>query len=198
MLKLPDGRPAILSDTVGFISDLPHELVAAFRATLEEVLEADVILHVRDIAGVSSAAEAADVRQVLEQLGVDETAGRLIEVWNKIDQLAIEDRLIVLTRADRSAAAHGAAAVAVSAVTGEGVADLLQLVAARVDVADPVDLRLGAGDGEALAWLYRNGRVVDRREGDDGALDLCVRLDPPALGRFDRLFPHARLKQAAE
>jgi GTP-binding protein HflX len=193
MLKLPDGRPAILSDTVGFISDLPHELVAAFRATLEEVLEADVILHVRDIAGESSAAEAADVRQVLEQLGVEEDAGRLIEVWNKIDQLNHEDRQIVLTRADRSAAA-----VAVSALTGEGASELLHLVASRVDVADPVDLRLGADEGEALAWLYRNGRVVDRREADDGTLDLCVRLDPPALGRFDRLFPHARLSQAAE
>jgi GTP-binding protein HflX len=198
MLKLPDGRPAILSDTVGFISDLPHELVAAFRATLEEVLEADVILHVRDIAGESSAAEAADVRQVLEQLGVDKDAGRLIEVWNKIDQLPEEDRQIVLTRADRSAAAQGSAAVAVSALTGEGTADLLHLVASRVDVADPVDLRLNADEGEALAWLYRNGRVVDRRETDDGTLDLCVRLDPPALGRFDRLFPHARLDLAAE
>jgi GTP-binding protein HflX len=202
MLKLPDGRPAILSDTVGFISDLPHELVAAFRATLEEVLEADVILHVRDISGASSAAEAADVRQVLEQLGVDEDAGRLIEVWNKIDQLAEDDRQIVLTRADRSATAPqvagGTAAVAVSALTGEGTSDLLQLVAARVDVADPIDLHLSAGEGEALAWLYRNGRVVDRREADDGALDLCVRLDPPALGRFDRLFPQARLGQAAE
>jgi GTP-binding protein HflX len=202
MLKLPDGRPAILSDTVGFISDLPHELVAAFRATLEEVLEADVILHVRDIAGQSSAAEAADVRQVLEQLGVEENAGRLIEVWNKIDQLPHEDREIVFTRADRSAAAPkvagGAPAVAVSALTGEGVLDLLHLIASRVDVADPVDLRLSADDGEALAWLYRNGRVVDRRETDDGALDLCVKLDPPALGRFDRLFPHARLSQAAE
>jgi GTP-binding protein HflX len=217
MLKLPDGRPAILSDTVGFISDLPHELVAAFRATLEEVLEADVILHVRDIAGESSAAEAADVRQVLEQLGVEEESGRLIEVWNKIDQLPDEDRQIVFTRAERSATAPkfagpkfagpkiagpkiagGAPAVAVSALTGEGTAELLQLVASRVDVADPVDLRLSADEGEALAWLYRNGRVVDRRETDDGALDLCVRLDPPALGRFDRLFPHARLNLAAE
>jgi GTP-binding protein HflX len=198
MLKLPDGRPAILSDTVGFISDLPHELVAAFRATLEEVLEADVILHVRDIAGESSAAEAADVRQVLDQLGVEEDAGRLIEVWNKIDQLPDEDRQIVLTRADRSAAAQHTPAVAVSALTGEGTAELLQLVALRVDSADPVDLRLNADEGEALAWLYRNGRVVDRRETDDGAVDLCVRLDPPALGRFDRLYPHARLKQAAE
>jgi len=207
MLKLPDGRPAILSDTVGFISDLPHELVAAFRATLEEVLEADVILHVRDIAGESSAAEAADVRQVLEQLGVEEESGRLIEVWNKIDRLPDEDRQIVFTRAERSATAAkiagpkiagGAPAVAVSALTGEGTAELLQLVASRVDVADPVDLRLSADEGEALAWLYRNGRVVDRRETDDGALDLCVRLDPPALGRFDRLFPHARSNLAAE
>jgi GTP-binding protein HflX len=197
-LKLPDGRPAILSDTVGFISDLPHELVAAFRATLEEVLEADVILHVRDIAGESSAAEAADVRQVLDQLGVDEHAERLIEVWNKIDQLPEEDRHIVHTRADRSGAAQGPDAVAVSALTGEGTQELLRRVAARVDVADPVDLKLGADEGEALAWLYRNGRVVDRREAEDGALDLCVRLDPPALGRFERLFPHARLKQAAE
>ena len=106
-LKLPDGRPAILSDTVGFISDLPHELVAAFRATLEEVQEADVILHVRDISSPETIAEAKDVESVLDELGVENHHERLIEVWNKLDRVTADEREALQARARR---AHDAGA----------------------------------------------------------------------------------------
>jgi GTP-binding protein HflX len=183
-LNLPDGRPAILSDTVGFISDLPHELVAAFRATLEEVLEADVILHVRDIAGHNSAAEAADVQEVLRQIGLDDHMDRVLEIWNKADQLASEDRGVTQTRAVR------AGAVVVSALTGEGMDDLRLRLTQCVDTSEALDLTLSSGDGEALAWLYRHGRVLSREDGE-GDMTLTVKLDAMARGRFERLFPQA-------
>jgi GTP-binding protein HflX len=181
-LNLPDGRPAILSDTVGFISDLPHELVAAFRATLEEVLEADVVLHVRDIAGDNSLAEAADVQEVLRQIGLDEHMDRVVEVWNKADQLAPEDRGVIHTRAAR------AGATVVSALTGEGTDDLRFRLTQCVDTSEALDLTLSPDDGEALAWLYRHGRVLSREDGE-GDMALIVRLDAMARGRFERLFP---------
>ena len=188
-LKLPDGRPAILSDTVGFISDLPHELVEAFRATLEEVREADVVLHVRDIASDESDAQAEDVRAVLERLGVDMDARQILEVWNKID----------LAPADRREELHGDArrahppAILVSATTGEGCAELLAAVASLVDEAPPVRVRTHAGDGAAVAWLYRNGRVLEREAETDGGLRLDVSLTPQALGQFEQLFPGAEV-----
>jgi GTP-binding protein HflX len=188
-LKLPDGRAAILSDTVGFISDLPHELVEAFRATLEEVKEADVILHVRDIASEESEAQAEDVRAVLSRLGVEMEERRLIEVWNKID----------LVEPDRRDALEGEArrahppAVPVSAATGEGCEDLLKAVARLVDEAPPVEIYAPAGEGAAIAWLYRHGRVLDREIEDDGGTRLVVRLSDQALGQFEQLFPHAEL-----
>ena len=188
-LKLPDGRPAILSDTVGFISDLPHELVEAFRATLEEVREADVVLHVRDIASDESDAQAEDVRAVLERLGVDMDARQILEVWNQID----------LAPADRREELHGDArraqppAILVSATTGEGCAELLAAVASLVDEAPPVRVRTHAGDGAAVAWLYRNGRVLEREAETDGGLRLDVSLTPQALGQFEQLFPGAEV-----
>ncbi len=198
-LRLPDGRPAILSDTVGFISDLPHELVAAFRATLEEVQEADVVLHVRDISAEDTDSQAADVDEVLAQIGVSIDAGsRLIQVWNKIDRLSPEDREVVQARARRSEAGEGPPALALSAVTGEGCEDLLRRLAELVDSGPPVAVRLPPDDGRALAWLYQNGRVVAREDEPDGGARLAVRLDEQALGRFERLFPEARLKAAAE
>jgi GTP-binding protein HflX len=190
-LNLPDGRPAILSDTVGFISDLPHELVEAFRATLEEVREADVILHVRDIASPDSGAEAQDVRSVLEQLGIDMDERRIVEVWNKMDLLDSEARAALQGDARR---AHPAA-VLVSAVTGEGCEALLRAVAALVDEAPPVAVFAPAGEGAAIAWLYRNGRVLARETGEDGAVRLAVSLSPQALGQFEQLFPQAQVSQ---
>jgi GTP-binding protein HflX len=189
-LKLPDGRPAILSDTVGFISDLPHELVEAFRATLEEVREADVILHVRDIASDESEAQAGDVRQVLERLGIDMDERRILEVWNKIDLLTPEDRIA----ADGDARRAHPPAVLVSAVTGEGTEALLRAVSGLVDEAPPVDVYAPAGEGAAIAWLYRNGRVIERNEGKDGSVRLAVSLTPQALGQFEQLFPQAEIR----
>jgi len=189
-LKLPDGRPAILSDTVGFISDLPHELVEAFRATLEEVKEADVVLHVRDIASAESAAQAGDVRTVLDRLGVDMEERRILEVWNKADLLPAEDLADLAGDARRAEPP----AVLVSAVTGRGVDDLLSTVAALVDEAPPVDIYAPAGEGAAIAWLYRNGRVMERNEGKDGSVRLAVSLSPQALGQFEQLFPHAEVR----
>ena len=194
-VRLRGGRPAILSDTVGFISDLPHELVDAFRATLEEVQQADAVLHVRDISSPDSDAEAADVRAVLDQLGIGQEGwrGALIEVWNKIDLMPEEERGLVLARARRSGETGGAAAVAVSAETGQGCDRLLETLAELVDDEPSISADLGAGEGEALAWLYRHGRVVSRSERPDGGLHLEVRLDPQALGRFERLYPNAQL-----
>ncbi|MFZ5669798.1 MAG: GTPase HflX [Pseudomonadota bacterium] len=190
-LKLPGGRPAILSDTVGFISDLPHELIESFRATLEEVQEADVVLHVRDIAGPDTAAQARDVEQVLRELEVTADSGRrIIEVWNKADLLDAE------TREDAAGAARRGGAVLVSAVTGEGCEALLQRLARLVDETPEVEVRLTAGEGEALAWLYRHGRVMGRHDASDGGLRLRVRLDGQALGRFERLFPAAGVSAA--
>ena len=189
-LKLPDGRPAILSDTVGFISDLPHELVEAFRATLEEVKEADVVLHVRDIASEETQAQAGDVRKVLERLGVDMDERRILEVWNKIDLLPADDRPIVAGDAKR---AHPPA-IPVSAVTGEGCPELLSVVASLVDEAPPVDVYAPAGEGKAIAGLYRNGRVLERNEGKDGSVRLAVSLSPQALGQFEQLFPTSEVR----
>jgi GTP-binding protein HflX len=194
-LKLPNGRPAILSDTVGFISSLPHELVEAFRATLDEVKSADIILHVRDIASPETEAEAADVRRVLEELGAGEAAGqRVVEVWNKIDLLAPEARQFLTARAGRA----DAGAVAVSAATGEGLDRLTARLAALVDEGPLVTLSLPAADGEGLAWLYRHGRVVTREPGEGEAVVVTARLGPAALARFERLRPHALVAAAAE
>jgi len=190
MLKLPDGRPAILSDTVGFISDLPHELVEAFRATLEEVQDADVVLHVRDIASDESQAQAEDVRTVLERLDVDMDERRILEVWNKQDLLPAEDRQAL----DGDARRAHPPAILVSAVTGEGLDELLAAIAALVDEAPPVDVYAPAGEGAAIAWLYRNGRVMERVEGKDGSVRLAVSLSPQALGQFEQLFPQAEVR----
>jgi GTP-binding protein HflX len=183
-VKLPDGRPAILSDTVGFISDLPHELVEAFRATLEEVQEADVVLHVRDVANPDTDAQARDVQAVLAELKVTPEDGKtIIEVWNKIDLVDGEAREILDCQARRLGAS------AVSAVTGEGCAELLKRVGALIDDTPPVAVRLAASDGEALAWIYRNGRVESREDESEGGVRLVARLDAQALGRFERQFP---------
>ncbi len=197
-LHLPDGRPAMLSDTVGFISDLPHELVEAFRATLEAVNEADVIVHVRDVASPDTEAQAEDVRKVLAELEAGADAGQiLIEAWNKIDLLPVEDQGVLKARAKRVKTGEPAA-FPISAVNGAGMDELLQGLAERIDSGEPIEAMLTAKDGEAMAWLYRHGRILTRADEDDGAVRLSVRLDGQALGRFERLFPDALVKAAAE
>lgn len=184
-VRLPQGRPAIVSDTVGFISDLPHELVEAFRATLEEVAEADLILHVRDIASPDSAAQARDVEAVLDRIPeAEDKPRRIIEVWNKLDLVSEEERGLVRARALNT----DGGAVAVSAVTGEGVEDLRALMAELIDDEPEVHLVLEPGQGDALAWLYENGRVVSRSTDEAGRVALIVKLHAAALGRFERQF----------
>ena len=179
-VDLPSGRRIILSDTVGFVSDLPHDLVAAFRATLEEVIEADVILHVRDIAHPDSAAQLADVEAVLGEIGLGERLDTvMIEVLNKIDQLDPERRAALLNPRPGPVAKR----VALSALTGEGVEALLaaidtMLAAGRV----LVELGVSPADGASLAWLYRNGEVVARHDGEE-LIVLTMRLAPDALER---------------
>ena len=171
-LDLPSGRRAILSDTVGFISDLPTQLVAAFRATLEEVIEADLILHVRDIADPDTAAQKHDVDLVLDELEAHLTPR--LELWNKIDLL------------DAPPAMNGG--VPVSAVTGQGVEDLLEAVDAELSRSRQVwEIVLPPGDGAAIAWLYQHGEVQRREDGDEG-VSLTVSLDPADRARFERRF----------
>jgi GTP-binding protein HflX len=182
-LKLAGGRMAILSDTVGFISELPHELIEAFRATLDEVREADVILHVRDIASPHTAAEAADVATVLAELGVGPERA-MVEAWNKIDLIEGEAHEEVTAQARR------AGAMSISAADGEGLEELLEQLASLLDDGPEIEFELDPADGEALAWLYRHGRVTGR-EDRDGSTRIRARLDPQALGRFHRLRPPA-------
>ncbi|WP_451975915.1 GTPase HflX [Azospirillum endophyticum] len=183
-VTLPSGRKVILSDTVGFISDLPHGLVAAFRATLEEVDAADIILHVRDIAHIDSEAQKADVHEVLSDMGIDpETDDRVIEVLNKIDALDEESRAAILVQTGRNPRA-----VALSALSGEGIGDLDRLLDQRMNVnRQVVDLSVELGDGAALAWLYAKGEVLDRRDDEERA-HLHVSIDPVDLARFEKRF----------
>ncbi|HUE65984.1 MAG TPA: GTPase HflX [Rhizomicrobium sp.] len=186
-VKLPHGTKIILSDTVGFIADLPTELVAAFRATLEEVLEADVIVHVRDAAHDESAAQKADVLKVLEELGV-EPGRAMLEILNKIDLLEPEQRAGLLAR-NGPKANGGSGAIAVSALTGEGVPALLAAFQAAVTRDNiRLTLKLDSSDGSALAFVYRHAQVLKRRD-RGGKISLSVRIDPDDLGRFENRFP---------
>ncbi len=180
-VPLPSGMDVILSDTVGFISDLPHDLVAAFRATLEEVTGADLILHVRDIAHTDSEAQRQDVEAILGDLGLGERLEeRVIEVFNKIDLLDAESRQVLDNRRER-----GNGEVLVSALTGEGVADLLAAIDRYLakNKSRSVTLAVALDDGAALAWLYNHGQVLERRD-DARHAHLRIDLDPADLARF--------------
>jgi GTP-binding protein HflX len=182
-VDLPSGRPIILSDTVGFISELPTHLVAAFRATLEEVGEADIILHVRDIAHDESEAQKADVETVLTELGLGERLGKdVIEVWNKIDLMAPEPR-----RKVENDCARSPSRVALSALDGAGIDRLFALLDARITAAHQVlEIDVELSDGARLAWLYRHGQVLSRRDGDHFA-HLKVGLDSASRARFEAM-----------
>ncbi len=179
-LRLPSGRRIILSDTVGFISELPHELVEAFRATLEEVAQADVILHVRDAAHPDSAAQRSDVIKVLDDMVTDGSLDsawptHTIEVLNKADLLGGVAEVTVRT-----------GAVAVSAITGDGLDALKAAIDARIAAGmELVDYDVAPEDGARLAWLYQHGEVVNRRD-TDTAVHVTVRLLPADRARFER------------
>jgi GTPase len=179
-LELPSGRQVILSDTVGFISDLPTHLVAAFRATLEEVTEADIVVHVRDAHHPDSEAQRDDVLTVLVDLGLDEPVEKgLIEVMNKIDLLDPNSRASI----DHQRR-HNLQSVALSAATGEGCDAVLELIDRRLEnEARIVRLDIPLTDGKTLAWLYRRGEVLGRRD-DNEAAHLSVRLSEDDISRL--------------
>jgi GTP-binding protein HflX len=180
-LDLPSGRKVILSDTVGFVSDLPHELVAAFRATLEEVKAADLIVHVRDIAQDDTEAQKADVEAVLREMDLNEAVERgPIEALNKIDLLDPE------TKAEIEAETRSRDdLVPLSAVTGEGTELLLRRIDARLaESRVTLHLRVPLADGATLAWVYRKGEVLSREDGEDD-VRITARLDPADAGRID-------------
>jgi len=183
-ITLPSGRTAILSDTVGFISELPTQLVEAFRATLEEVAAADIVLHVRDVAHPDSAAQRGDVHAVLDEMATGDNApmdtdwrARTIEVLNKADLLG----------GPEAVAARSQGGLAVSAITGEGLDDLLAALDERLSAGMVVaQLAVSAADGAKLAWLYRHGEVLERVE-EEGLVRLTIRMSPADRARFGEL-----------
>jgi GTP-binding protein HflX len=187
-VDLPHGTRAILSDTVGFISDLPTMLVAAFRATLEEVIEADVILHVRDVSHEDTQAQSHDVAKVLSELGIETSDPRLIEVWNKIDRLDAQARARLFNLVERQPAERRA--VPVSAVTGEGIDKLIGAIETRLaESRQTLEIALSPSDGAGLSWLYRHSEVLEKHLRNDGQLAVTVRADADKAARVRARFP---------
>ncbi len=184
-VRLPHGTLIILSDTVGFISDLPTHLVAAFRATLEEVVEADLIIHLRDISDPDTAAQAEDVERILADLGVDGSdADRVIEIWNKIDQLddASRERLLRDAEGGRSGPP-----IAISAMTGEGINALATLIETRVSgELERVSVTLEPRQLAEVDWLYRNGDVIKRTDNEDGGVTVTLRATAAARQAIEK------------
>jgi GTP-binding protein HflX len=191
-VALPRGARIILSDTVGFISDLPTMLIAAFRATLEEVIEADVILHVRDVSHEDAEAQLRDVEKILNELGIDprnedHEKRSLIEVWNKIDRIDHAARERLANIAGRQPAANRP--VLVSAATGEGLANLAAAIEARLAARrEIIELRLDPSDGAGISWLYRHTEVLDRSLGKSGHIAMTVRAEPDKAARVRAKF----------
>ena len=187
-ITLPSGQDVVLSDTVGFISDLPTGLIAAFQATLEEVREADLVVHVRDISHAQSNTQKEDVKLVLSELGLDLEVRTLVEVLNKIDLMHDSEKEETIARAHRNDDV-----VAVSAITGEGCEALVGYIDERLARSRRVvDIALDAADGAAVAWLYAHGDVRGRL--DEGRnLTVSVSIDPAELGRFQQRFKTAEL-----
>lgn len=179
-VRLPSGREIILSDTVGFISELPTQLIAAFRATLEEVLEADLIIHVRDITHPETEHQNEDVLTILKQLGIDvENNLNLIEVLNKIDLLPLEDIV-------RPQMQNCQSKVLLSALTGEGLNNLLNLIDLKLAASLEIfTLELESSKGAALAWLYQHGEVLERQDLDE-RIHLKVKLTPANWSKYEK------------
>ena len=186
-VDLPRGARIILSDTVGFISDLPTMLIAAFRATLEEVIEANVILHVRDMSHDDAEPQSRDVQEVLRELGIEPADKRLIEIWNKIDRLSAERRIELFNLAARQPSARRP--VLVSAVTGEGVDSLKASIEAHLGSGRmTLDLVLDPADGAGMSWLHRHTEVLSKSMNDQDQLAVTVRAEPATIERVRAKF----------
>lgn len=181
-IRMPSGRRAVMSDTVGFISNLPHQLVAAFHATLEEVEFADIILHVRDVSSDDSEAQHKDVETTLQSMGIDPKADkRIIEVLNKIDLLPEDEQVRLQNPAKRGQ--HNC--IGVSSVTGLGLPELLALIERKLNhEREVITLKLAPTDGAALAWLHSHGEVLKRKDDDDGTIQLTVAMSEADAGRY--------------
>ncbi len=191
-ITLASGRKVIVSDTVGFISELPTTLVVSFRATLEEVLAADVILHVRDISHAETRAQADDVEKILGDLGLsDQNRTHIIEVWNKADLLDAENRAGLLAKAERQDDV-----ALVSSLEGDGIDHLLELVELKLAKTSTLyQLTLEASDGKGLAWAHQRGEVIAREVYEDGRTKLTLRLDSNAAGQAAAKFGAAIKEQ---
>lgn len=191
-LELPSGITIILSDTVGFISDLPTELIAAFRATLEEVIEADILLHVRDISHPDTQYQKEDVLAVLAGIrGEDVDESDIVEVWNKTDLLTPEQQENLELRESENKAAY----ISISALTGAGVDRLIAMLDTRLreTLYTEAKIQLSAADGKAIAWLYAHGDILETTPNEDGSISTYhTRLSPSDLARFLKLFPTAK------
>jgi GTP-binding protein HflX len=199
-VRLPSGRRVLVSDTVGFITDLPTELIAAFRATLEEVREADILVHVRDLSDPDHEGRKADVESVLTALDCGPAHGQpLVEAWNKIDRLDAEARDDVVWSARMAASKSRAGVYPVSAITGEGIEALLNAVDAALGRDDEcISLEIAPGHAEISAWLHEHGEVVsEKRSAKTGKLRIEARLSAPDAGRFRAKFA-ALLNDSAE
>lgn len=183
-LELPHGREVMLSDTVGFVADLPTDLVAAFRATLEEVLEADLILHIRDMSDPDNGAQASDVTRILTDLGIDdkERAERMVEVWNKIDRLDGEEHDAILQKAETRENV-----ISVSAINGEGVDRLMDLISERLSgVLTETTVVIPTDKQALISWAYENAVVDGRLDNEDGSVSLDLRLTGRQADELER------------
>jgi GTP-binding protein HflX len=194
-IRLPHGARVLLSDTVGFISDLPTMLISAFRATLEEVTLADVVLHVRDVSHEDWEAQAEDVAAILAELGLSGEAGaRILEVWNKIDALDPERLAAMRVAADGVTASERPSLV--SALTGEGLDALLARIETRLaEGRIELEIDLDPADGEGFAWLHAHTEVMDRETLSDGRARFVVRVAPERFDGVTRRFPQAEVFQ---
>jgi GTP-binding protein HflX len=192
-IELPHGEKAILSDTVGFISDLPTMLVAAFRATLEDVVEADVLLHVRDVSHGETEAQAGDVAVVLRELGIDpDDTRRIIEVWNKSDLLSGEERERLATASQRTGEQRRP--ILISALTGDGIPELLTTIEQHLAMGRlTYEVHVAPEDGQGLAWLHENTEILNRQTEENGHSTLQVRLVAGKEPRLLNRFPDARV-----
>ena len=183
-VRLPHGTSVILSDTVGFISDLPTHLIAAFRATLEEVVEADLVIHLRDISDPDTAAQAEDVERILADLGVDATdAKHVIEVWNKIDLLDERNRARLL---EDNPGEKPSPPIAISAATGEGIDALAALIEERLSgELEQLKVELAPDQMGLMDWIYRNGDVISRSDNEDGSVSIMIKATATARDEIE-------------